>query len=89
MTICHIQGCSRPSLPKFPVCGPCRLSYLNGMEEGRCEKEKRPTEICSACGHFVHWGIPCGWHGGSCDDAVQDPTLWCPCDGTHPRGGGS
>ena len=83
---CHVRGCDRAPLGDLPLCGPCRLSYLNGVVDGAKGEASPPTELCPACGHFVHPGLPCGWHGGSCDDALADPTLWCRCDGTHPAG---
>lgn len=80
---CHIQDCERAPLEGFPVCGPCRLSYLNGLADASLG-EKRNMELCSSCGHFVHPGISCSWHGGTCDEATADPSLWCPCNGERP-----
>ena len=85
---CHTPGCGRERLdaPGVLLCGPCRLSYLNGVADNARGKAKPPSELCAACGHYAHPGLPCGWHGGTCDDALEDPTLWCRCDGSHPLG---
>lgn len=90
MAICHLPECGRETLPGVPVCEVCRLSYLNGYNDAIIEHNERKApwslpKLCSACGHFVHDGARCAWHGAQCKDASADPTLWCPCDGTHPR----
>ncbi len=85
MVECHIRRCRRDPIEGLPVCGPCRFSYLNGIVDAH-GGDKPDLRVCGACGHFVHEGMPCRWHGGSCKDAVADPTLWCPCNGHHPRG---
>src|SRR6266487_2332675 len=76
---CHVPGCARDPLPGFRLCGPCRLSYLNGVADAASGKAKPPEALCPACGHFPHDDPPylCGWHGGTCDDALADPSLWC------------
>ncbi len=85
--LCAIRECDRRALPELRLCGPCRLAYLNGVIDGTSGKQTTTlTDLCAACGHFEHKGTPCGWHGGTCDDAFEDPALWCACDGTHPRG---
>ena len=74
------------------LCPPCRLSYLNGYQEGFYKGGKavgrsaNDPHLCPACGHFDHEDTPCGWHGGNCDEALTDPTLWCRCDSEHPLG---
>lgn len=85
---CHIPGCGREPLVDMIVCGPCRLSYLNGVSDGS-RGVKRDKSQCQACGHWIHPGTRCGWHAGSCGEAATDPALWCPCDGTSARWGGN
>lgn len=90
---CHTPNCGREALnaPGVLLCGPCRFSYLNGIRD---TLRKTPfvadvadkTELCGACGHFVHPEGPCGWHGGTCGEALEDPSLWCRCDSVHPMG---
>jgi hypothetical protein len=89
--VCHTPGCGRDALDVSGVlyCAPCRLAYLLGYQEGseiRGSTVENDPHLCAACGHFDHEGTPCGWHSGTCDDAVADPTLWCRCDGDHPLG---
>ena len=79
MTICHVPECGREAIPGMPVCAPCRLSYLNGVAEAATGRARFDTAPCRRCGHFVHPGTACRWHGGSCSEAAADPSLWCPC----------
>ena len=82
---CHIPECGRPALVLsdgrvLPVCGPCRISYLNGIyDASKAAAAELDKHTCAHCGHLTHEGTRCRWHGGKCAEAQADPSLWCQC----------
>ena len=63
------------ALEELITCPNCGTTYSAG--EGLCAL--RCGLDTPGSQHRFHGGKPCGWHARSCEEASNDPSLWCMC----------